>query len=142
MPTVPGMEPLQAGSLCSDQKREGLSSATYTFKSAVMYMQPQLCAVTSTHLPSPPAPLVQTAYTYLQVYVKCTSSDIIKQKSDDHKLKEGTKVLELNTELKSTQAKITDKKKNSQILRRCGYLLNQPMKSFGKRRLNNQGEYY
>ena len=76
-----------------------------------MYMQPQLCAVTSTHLPSRPAPLVQTAYTYLQVYVKYTSSDIIKLKSDDHKLKEGTKVLELNKELKSTQAKITDKKK-------------------------------
>ena len=48
--------------------------------------------------PSPQSPcfpflLVQTAYTYLQVYVKL--------KSDDHKLKEGTKVLELNREYRS-----------------------------------------
>ena len=60
---------------------------------------------------SPRSPGADSLYTYLQVYVKCISSDIIKLKSDDHKLKEGTKVLELNKELKSTQAKITDKKK-------------------------------
>lgn len=41
----------------------------------------------------PPFLLAQTAYTYLQVYVKL--------KSDDHKLKEGTKVLELNREYRS-----------------------------------------